>query len=93
MNPFHRPTPGPARGLTRRAALGRLARGFAGALLAAGGLAGGQRAVRAAQVVSLRAVLQQIAGPCDPSRGIRLMLPVEGPVISLLDVIHRYYHA
>jgi hypothetical protein len=93
MKPFDEPTPGAARGLTRRAALCRLARGLAGALLAGLGLAGGRSPVQAARVVSLRAVLQQLDGGCDPSQGIRLMLPVEGPVISLLDVIHRYYHA
>jgi hypothetical protein len=78
--------------MTRREALCRLGRGLAGALLAAAGLADGRRAVQAASVVSLRAVLNQLDPSCDPSRGIRLMLPVEGPVISLLDVIHRYYH-
>lgn len=93
MNRFDEPTRGAAHGVTRREALGRLARGVAGMLLASFGLATGRSPVRAAQTVSLRAALRQIAGPCDPSRGIRLMLPVEGPVISLLDVIHRYYHA
>jgi hypothetical protein len=60
-------------------------------LLGAGGLAGRSEAGTLG-VISLRTALQQISGGCNPSHGIRLMLPVEGPVISLVDVLERYYH-
>jgi hypothetical protein len=94
MNGFDGRTAGPARGLSRRQVLGRALAGMAGGLLASLGLIGGAGEVRAAQVVSLRAVMQQLSPHCDLSHGLRLILPDVGdpPVISLLDVIHRFYH-
>ncbi len=92
MDQLKAPPGEPAPGWSRRQVLCRLGGGVAAVLLGAAGLGGGQSEAGPLGVVSLRAALQQISGGCDPSHGIRLMLPVEGPVISLLDVIHNYYH-
>src|SRR5437879_3773787 len=92
MDSFDAPTADRERGLSRRQLLCRLAGGLAGALLTSLGLIGGQREVRAARVVSLRALVQQVSPNCNPSHGIRLLLPDDAPVISLLDIVRRFYH-
>jgi hypothetical protein len=92
MRVFDETTRPASSGLSRRQVLRRAAGGLAGALLASVGLIGAAPAARAAGPVSLRAVLKQLSPTCDPSHGIRLMLPDDGPVISLLDIVHRFYH-
>lgn len=79
-------------GLSRRQVLCRFAGGIVGGLLASLGLGGGRSEANPPRVVSLRTLMKQLGPNCDPSHGIRLMLPDEGPVISLLDIIRRYYH-
>jgi hypothetical protein len=92
MNTFDARTEAPPHGLSRRRLLTRAAGGLAGALLAPLGLIGGRSEVRAARVVSLGGLVQQISPNCNPSHGIRLLLPDDAPVISLLDIIRRFYH-
>ena len=79
-----------ARGLSRRQVLRRVAGSLAGGLPAGLGLLGGRSEATVQSVVSLRAVMQQISPNCNPAHGIRLMLP-DTPVVSLRDIIRRYY--
>lgn len=92
MDPLDQPAEGIARGLSRRQVLHRVGGGLAGGLIASLGLASGRSdGSTQASFISLRAAMAQIGG-CDPSHGIRAMLPVYGPVISLRDVLSRFYH-
>jgi hypothetical protein len=88
--PLEPPAAG-ARRISRRRALRQAAGGLAASLLAALGLSGGRGEASLVRVVSLRAVLRQISPDCDPAHGIRLILPDDGGVTSLNDIIRRFY--
>jgi hypothetical protein len=77
-------------GVSRREALRRFGGGLAGAILATLGLAGGKSHAQSGRVVSLRALVRRMAD-CDPSHGIRIMLPDDRPVISIREMIRRYW--
>jgi hypothetical protein len=80
-----------APGLSRRQLLGRVGGGLAGATLASLGLDHGRRAEAQGGTISLRDLLRRTSAEgCDPSRGIRVALPNDRPVISIRDVARRY---